>query len=467
MAFLSRLRAGGALHSLFPDWGMVVMGKRLIIGMILAVAVAATPLLAQDNNDRGRQILEALRDRIVEEIEGVEAAEETTQPGEATLIDFEAIRSRDGRTPVTLDNQYEQSHGVRFGKGVSVHRCSGAYDEFSTSLCPYPRGASGERAAMFDVQTGGAAMNIDFREPVDSISVRINPSGGSERSQFLAQAVGLDANGARIAADSISLAYNQNNLNWPYSLTLEGDGPIARVQIAVTTQAASLATARTQSQPVRFFIDDLAFSRRVEPRTPPVAAALAAQDGPPRVGRAVVVQSPRVGPAQSSLRLYPAAVRKRLAIDWDAVDAALTDQDALGLSAVAPNGAGQGFVDRAELPLLLPRAGTASGLQIFGNVDTVNAVWRDDGRDYSVYGSRLATVIRKADGASGVQSAITFSGTEDELTASFSLFGASYTLTQHCIGGASSDPACYDRAALGEIAESLVVVVGDAGRARP
>lgn len=443
------------------------MSTRLIIGMIAAIAIAA-PALAQ--NDNSRRILDDAFDRfeeVIRRIDGVEAND--AQPnGDARLIDFEAIRTSDGRAPVTLTNQYEQSHGVRFGRGVSVHRCSGAYDEFSTSLCPYPRAASGDRAAMFDIEAGGTAMTVDFVEPADAVSFRINPTGGGQGVRYTAQAVGLDAQGEAVAAVQEDVAFGEDNLNWPYALTLRGQRPIVRVQIAMALQGSSLAVARVNNQPVRFFIDDLAiFRANASPTVPPVAAALSAQDGPPRVGRAVIVQSPQVGSAQSSLRLYPAAVRKRLAIDWDAVNAAIADQDAMGLMAAAPALAGQKYVDLAELPLLLPQSADAGSLQVFGSADIVNAVWRAGGREYSVYGSRIATVINKADGASGVQSAITFSGTEDELTASFSLFGASYALTQHCNGGATADPGCYDRDALGKIAESLVVVVGDAGRTRP
>ncbi len=444
------------------------MCTRFFIGMILAVVAIAAPTLAQ-NNDLQRIPDEAFQrfENVIRQIDDVEIDDDQSK-GDVQIIDFEAVRTQDGRAPVTLTNQYERSHGVRFGRGVSVHRCSGAYDEFSTSLCPYPRAASGDRAAMFDVETGGSAMTIDFVEPANAVAVRINPTGGGQGVQFDAQAIGLDSQGETVATAREAVAFGEENLDWPYVLTLRGERPIVRVQIAMVTQGASLAVTSINNRPVRFFIDDLAILLASEsPAVSPIAAALAAQDGPPPVGRAEIIQSPRVGPAQSTLRLYPAAVRKRLEIDWDAVDAALADQDALGLRAAEPVGAGQKHVDLAELPLLLPQAADAGSLQVFGSADVINAVWRSGGRDYSVYGSRVATVIRKAEGASGVQSAITFSGSEDELTASFSLFGASYVLSQHCNGGATRDPGCFDLDALGEVAERLVVVVGEAGRARP
>ena len=444
------------------------MGVRLFTGLVLAIIMVAAPALAQ--NDNGRRILDRAFQQFEEVIRQIEEVEtDDAEPeGEAQIIDFEAIRTRDGRAPVTLTNQYERSHGVRFGRGVSVHRCAGAYDEFSSSLCPYPRAASGDRAAMFDVEIGGQAMVLDFVEPADAVSLRINPTGGGQGVRYQAQAVGLDAQGEVIAAAREAVAFSDNNLNWPHVLALKGDRPIVRVQIAMIVEGASFAAARVNNQPVRFFIDDLAIFRLEPlPTVPPIAAALSEQDGPPRVGRAVIVQSPSVGSAQSGLRLYPAAVRKRLAIDWDAVDAALAEQNAMNLVAVSPSGDGQKYIDLAALPLLLPQSADAGSLKVFGGADVVNAVWRAGGRDYSVYGSRMATVIRKADGASGVRSAITFSGSEDELTASFSLFGASYALSQHCNGGATADPGCFDRDALGKIAEDLVVVVGDTGRARP
>ncbi len=436
----------------------------LVLAAAALTAPAFTPMAAAQDGE-GRRILDAVRDRIARQLERVDRAEpnDAERSDEPRLIDFEITTP--GTTAAaasSLTTQYRQSHGVSFGKGASIQFCTDDYDEFRVSLCPYPRGASGQRAALHDTETGGPAMQVFFDDPVSSVSMRINPTGGQLDEAFVARIIGFDANGNRAGASDLRFNWYQDAFTWPTSVAIEADGGagFSRVDISLRRVAAN-------NQPVRFLIDDLAFAPASANAAPPVAAAIAAQDGPPQAGRTVIVQSPDVGPAQSTLRIYPAAVRKRLAIDWNAVDAALADQATLGMTAAAPAGAGQKYVDIAELPVLLPQSADAGTLQVFGNADTVNAVWRANGRDYSVYGSRLVTVIEKAQGASGVRSAVTFSGTDDELTASFSLYGASYALTQYCNGGADADPGCFDRDALGRVAETLVVVVGETGRTRP
>lgn len=438
------------------------------IGVFAALALAApavTTIAAAQDND-GQRILDAVRDRIARQLQRSDEVETTTPENDDTpaFIDFEIVSpagaASGAATPLTT--QYRQSHGVSFGKGASIQFCTNDYDEFNVRLCPYPRAASGQRVAMHDIETGGPAMQVSFDDPVSSVSMQINPTGGQLDEEFIARIIGFDANGNRAGVSELRFNWYQDAFSWPTGVAIDADDGAGFSRIDI-----SLRRVASNNLPVRFLIDDLTFERAAINIAPPVAAALATQDGPPRVGRAVIVQSPNVGPAQSTLQIYPAAVRKRLAIDWDAVDAALADQATLGLSAAAPTGAGQKFVDIAELPLLLPQAVDVGSLQVFGNADTINAVWRAGGRDYAVYGSRLVTVIEKAQGASGVRSAVTFSGTDDELTASFSLYGASFALTQYCNGGAGADPGCFDRDALGAIAESLVVVVGDAGRARP
>ncbi len=436
------------------------------IAFLAAVSLAAPAVItiaaAQDNNGRG--ILDAVRDRIARELERVEGVETKPPEKEAGpgIIDFE-IASPAGAASgaaAALTSQYRKTHGVSFGKGASIQFCTDDYDEINVRLCPYPRAASGQRAALHDIETGGPAMQISFDDPVASVNMRINPTGGQLDEEFVARMIGFDANGNRAGVSELRFNWYQDAFTWPTGVSINADDGAGFSRVDIT-----LRRVASNNLPVRFLIDDLLVTPAVVNAPPPVAAALAALDGPPRVGRAVIVQSPNVGPAQSTLQIYPAAVRKRLSIDWNAVDVALADQDALGMLAATLAGVGQKYVDVAELPVLAPQAG--DDLQVFGNADTVNAVWRADGRDYSVYGSRLVTVIEKAQGASGVGSAITFSGTDDELTASFSLFGASYALTQHCNGGAGADPGCYDRDALGAVAESLVVLVGETGRTRP
>ncbi len=445
---------------------------RVLIALAAAMLLAA-PVHAQRNDpagdDNARRIFEAIRDRIAG-TGNDDNPDRPAQPSQGGVIGFEDIAPPAGASASTgapLTDQYRKVHGVSFGGGASVHVCSANYDVRAriATACPYPQAASGQRAALHDVRAGGRAMQISFDQPVQSIAMRINPTGGQLDEEFIARATAFDENGARIAVSAFRFNWYQDALSWPTSISLRDD----KTGRSFTRATIELLRVAQNNQPVRFLIDDLAYANAPEPALgrPPVAAGIADLDGPPAAGTGVIVSSPQIGPLQANLQKYPAPLRKRLDIDWDAVDADLAEQSALGIAAAAPSGRSARFVDIAELPLLLPTVAEPGSLQVFGNPDTMNAAWRHQGRDYGVYGSRLVTVIAPARGAPGVRSAITFSGTEDDLTASFSLYGASYAVTQYCRGGARADPDCYDRDRLGAVVESLAVVVGAAGRGRP
>ena len=101
--------------------------------------------------------------------------EQEITPG---LIDFENVQGPQLGVGIALTNQYEQSHGVSFGRGASVHFCARRTDDVMASLCPYPQAASGQRAAVHDVRSGGPVMVMTFSRPVEALSMRINPTGG-------------------------------------------------------------------------------------------------------------------------------------------------------------------------------------------------------------------------------------------------------------------------------------------------
>lgn len=437
---------------------------------ILASALLAVPASAQDRQPTGDEpdlpsrIIEALRDRLQQEVtEAVDPEPDAVAPKMADgFIDFEDLLGPDGSSlPTALTDQYQKEWGVSFSRGSTVQSCVASVDEFRRLACPYPRAASGQRAAMHDIEVG-PAMAIDFDTPVNAISLRINPAGGQADEEFVVRLTGFDANGNRVAASSRSFQWFQDAFTWPTVATLRGTGGEVFSRVSV-----ELRRTLQNNQPVRFLIDDLAFE--VAPTRAPVGGALAAQDGPPRINRAEIVQSPRVGAAQDELRIYPAATRVRVAIDWDAVDLALSQQSALGLAAVLPIRDGLKYVDDATLPLLHPAQADSNSLIVFGNRDIVNSVYRRSGRGYSVYASRLLTVVKPSQGAPGVRDTVTYAATEDGITGSFSLYGAAYSLTRHCDEqrGASGDPACFDRDAMMSEIDNLVVVVGATGRGRP
>lgn len=434
------------------------------LAVAIAAALALGPSHAQERPRDEGGLFDAIRDRIEREVrEGLGLARPEKSAPAGGLIDFEPIKGQDVSAGAPLTTQYKDSHGVVFGRGASVQRCSDAYDEFARSACPYPRAASGERAALHDVGAGGAAMSVTFARPASAIGVAINPTGGRPDEAFIAEIIGYDAAGNRVGRAIQRFAWRQDAFSWPTEIALQTKAPANFVRAEITLRRVLM-----NNQPVRFLIDDLVFETAPENGAPPVGARLDEQSAPPRAGRGTIVQSPRIGPAQDELQKYPAATRKRLSVDWAAAEADLARQDGLGLKPASPLRDGGNYVDLAELPVLLPASSDPETLMVFGNADTVNAVYRVGGRGYSAYGSRLVTVVNPAEGAPGVRSALTYSGTSDEMTASFSLYGVSYSISQHCLdGGESADPGCYDRSRLREGLDNLVVVLGDAGRARP
>lgn len=379
------------------------------------------------------------------------------------VIDFENVQGPRAGSGIALANQYAQSHGVSFSAGVSVHGCSRG--EFATtaafvSLCPYPAAASGRRAALFDARAGGAgAMTMSFSKPVNAVSMRINPTGGQFGESFVVQMDGYNESGARIASDTMRFNYDDDAFTWPNTASLKTDqGGFARV-------TAELRRAAQNNQAVRFLFDDLTLSYAPEQTLSPAAEAIRELRRPPRV-EAEVVQSPNVGDAQNELRLYPAAVRKRAVIDWDAVDEVIAQQNERGLSAAAYRG--QNFVDAAELPLLLPGAADPGSVVVAGNRDSYTAYFTVGGLAHSLYGSRLLTVMTAAQGSKPDAANLTLMRADESLTGSFALFGASYSITRHCKNDSvEDDPDCHNADALGDVAGALVVVVGQAGRGRP
>ena len=383
------------------------------------------------------------------------AALPSQEPG---VIDFENVEGQQIGAGIALSDQYSKSHGVTFGRGASVHFCARVFDDVNASLCPYPQAASGRRAAAHDVRSGGPAMVMDFSRDVSAVSMRINPTGGVIDEVFVAELAGFDANGERVANASVEFNWRQDAFTWPTSAALRG-ARFSRLTV-------SLRRVAQNNQPVRFLIDDLVLQYASDETASPVAAAIADQKGPPRARGAVIVQSTEVGGAQDEMRLYPAATRKRTTIDWDAVEKALGEQKDMDLAATPYRG--ERFVAAAELPLLLPASADPGSVIVLGNRDSVNAHFTLGGAAYSLYGSRLLTVIGKNEGAPGVGDAVAFTGTEQSLVASFSVYGAAYALTRHCKDeSVTADPACHDRDALGKVAADLVVAVGEAGRARP
>ena len=376
------------------------------------------------------------------------------------VIDFENVQGPTLGAGIALTNQYQESHGISFGRGASVHFCARVTDDVNASLCAYPRAASGQRAAAHDTRAGGPAMIIDFARPVDTVSVRINPTGGITDEIFIAELTGFDANGNRLERDTLRFFWRQDAFTWPTTAAIEtSDAGFSRVSIR-------LLRARQNNQPVRFLIDDLTLQYSPETPAAPVLSAIGTVRQPPEIASADVIQSEGDEDMREALRLYPAATRIRTAIDWDAVETTLQQQNNLGLQPAAHSS--DAFLDVAELPLLLPSRADNGSLSIVSQGDTYHASFNIDGREYSLYGTRVLTLLSPSQGATAPAENVRAFVGEHELAASFSIYGASYTLTRYCLfDSVLEDPACHNRDEIGEIAREMVVAVGAAGRDRP
>jgi len=363
-----------------------------------------------------------------------------------------------------LNDQYAGSHNIAFGRGATIQTCSQAsVDDVSRavrpSLCAYPRAASGQNAALYDLR-GGQALRLDFSKEIMGLSVTVNPTGGAIDEPFEMRLTGFGADGKQIAQSSLDFVWRQDAFTWPTTAGLAiKEGRMARVTM-------ELRRPRRAGQSVRFLFDDLVLHYAPDREDSPVFAALDEQQRPPRINEPEIVQSPNDESLRGELRLYPPATRIRTAIDWPAANATLAEQAALGLGAAALGD--EGAIDVAELPVLAPSRADAGTLSIAGQRDSYHADFDRDGRGYSIYGTRVLTRIRPANGAAAPTENLRYIELEYGIAATFSLYGASYTVTRYCLNDSpDEDPACYDKDALGDMAREIVVVIGEAGERTP
>jgi len=386
----------------------------------------------------------------------------TEREGDLDKGDTVVLRFDDIAGGAALDDQYTTSHNVRFGRGATIQTCRqvrfDTVQSVAPSPCAYPRAASGQNAGHYDLR-GGQALRLDLLRAVSSLSVKVNPTGGQLDEAFEMRVAGFDANNNEIASSTLNLIWRQDAFTWPSSISLAAKaGRITRVTM-------EMRQPRRANQSVRFLFDDLSLT--FAPDEPaPLFVALAAQERPPRIASPEVVQSPDDADLQRALRLYPPATRIRTSIDWPAAQRTVADQEILGLRA-APLGDNRA-VDMAELPLILPSRADVGTLSVAGQRDSYHADFDRDSRGYSIYGTRVLTSIRPAAGAARPTQNLRFIELEYGFAASFSLYGASYIVTRYCLNdSAEEDPTCYDRDALGDMAQEMAVVIGEAGERAP
>lgn len=361
---------------------------------------------------------------------------------EEMLIDFESLGDARRLPGRLLGERYLESRGARFGAGAHGVLC-GSTSEAEVAAtgvfppCAYPAGASGNRAGYFDGST--EALVIDFDRPIRSLSIRANlptvHSGQTYRIRIEASnSNGFVAQSEIGGTGSVDLAPQ-----WPTTASVSGDAPFTQVRVRALYDGTG-----------QFLFDDIHF----QPAISAVLADILTGATVPNVDEAAPVSRPA---AQAGLRRFQPAQRVRTRVEWDAAFSAAAQLPAGVLAAGAMNA-----VNRASLPVLLP--GSATALSVVSGGDSYVATISSGGRDFTLFGTRVMSVL--SGGGPPDTAAIDYADLEYGVAASFSVYGASYALTMMCAPG-QSEAACRDRAPLEAALKSLVVVIGEAGRARP
>lgn len=193
-----------------------------------------------------------------------------------------------------------------------------------------------------------------------------------------------------------------------------------------------------------------------------VAVAASAQQQPPQ--RSLAARVPPPAPGQS----------RPLAIDWNAVD----QQAKAGVNIRSQNlharfvAANKAEIDKIAVPVLLPTdPDLMAGLRIFANGPFYSASSSPTGMSFLVQGSgrafALAPATARALPRAGIASRIPPDGivieqTEAGVDASFTRFGASYSVSLEC-AKAHADKRCADGTYVkGVIARMMVIKPGSA-----
>ena len=399
-------------------------------------------------------------DRIVDRLEVVRPNDDPPSDDDL-VIRFDAFYGDPIPGGEALTDQYQDSHGVTFGRGATIETCrrpsTNATAYIPPSPCSYDRAASGRNTGYYSLQ-GGQSLRVNFARAITGLSVKINPTGASLDEPFQMRMTGFDASGKEVASSETDFFWRQDAFSWPTTASLAADGG------RMTSVTMELRRPRRANQSVRFLFDDLALT--FAPDVTPVIEDLLGVEAPPRIPNAEIVRSPNDPELVRELRLYPPATRIRVPIDWAAANLAVQEQAARSITAAALSD--RSAIDAAELPVLLPTRADATSLSVVGQGDSYHADFERDGRGYSIYGTRVLTRIRPMTGAPPLVQNLRFIELEYGLGASFSLYGPAYMVTRYCLDDSpEEDAACMDKDELSEVIGEIAVVIGAAGEGSP
>lgn len=169
------------------------------------------------------------------------------------IIHFEPPPGTHGE-PIRVD--YEASHGVTFGPGLSWQICEGQRHFQYNSMCTYEAPTSGNFAAGY-LNYLNRPLIIEFDKAVCLASMSIYPTGAVKNEPFLFTVEGWDDDNQLIATASKEFHWNKDTVRFK---NLAGayfaSTPAKKISVSLKS-LDPLQAGKT----LRYLIDDLSFAR--------------------------------------------------------------------------------------------------------------------------------------------------------------------------------------------------------------
>lgn len=151
-----------------------------------------------------------------------------------------------------IKDQYEDSFGVGFSKGLRWQICDEQRYFKYDSLCAYIRPPSGLFAAYYR-DDFKRPLKVDFKKPVCAAMMSVYPTGGKEGEKFKVTLAAKDANGASVGDARVTFGWTQDTFRWR---VMAGgfflNAPASSIDVSV-------ARVENAGEVLQFMIDDLAF----------------------------------------------------------------------------------------------------------------------------------------------------------------------------------------------------------------
>ncbi len=174
-------------------------------------------------------------------------------------------------------------------------------------------------------------------------------------------------------------------------------------------------------------------------------------------------QAPEIGKTQTVTKQLAAPSRDfrqarqvRVPIDWAAAQKATAAYQRAGRMPKAA--LAQTSMNEIAMPIIIPEKMPTNG-QVFGKDYYYHAISRHDGYSVSVHGTCVLSEIRSSGDQKAASEGMQIFQTEDGMAASFSLFGAAYSVMMVCDNPAG-DSRCKSPAFMKKLVDGMVVQIG-------